>query len=157
MDKEVIQLTEKEFKKLVNESIKTIISEIHWKAADNAVHKANYEYDYDVLKYRFDDFNESAREFMKVLYKSPRGSEFAKELELFLIDVEKFCLRKFKQSDTLTQQSDDKFKRTFGKTRQEMDNHIYDLYQQHGWENMEDDEWRKENLSSEENDYYDNN
>jgi hypothetical protein len=94
---------------------------------------------------------------MKVLYKSPRGNEFAKELAMFLIDVEKFCIRKHKQADTLSQQSDDKFKRTFGKTRHEMDNHINDLYNQHGWENMEDDEWRRENLSPEEIDYYENN
>lgn len=157
MKKETIQLTEVEFKKLVSESVKEIISEIDWKTAYNASHKSNNEYDYDVLKYRFDDFNESAREFMKVLYKSPRGSEFAKELAMFLIDVEKFCIRKHKQADTLSHQSDDKFKQTFGKTRREMDNHINGLYNQHGWENMEDDDWRRENLSPEEIDYYENN
>lgn len=155
--KSTIRLTESEFKKVVSETIKGIISEIDWKTVDSASHKANYEYDYDTLMYRYEEFEEAAREFMKALYKSPKGSGFAEELETFLIDVRNFCERKSRQADSLSQHSDDKFMNTFGKTRREMDDHIYDLYMQHGSDNMEDREWRRENLSPEENDYYDNN
>ena len=156
-NRNTIRLTEPELKTVISESIKSIISEIDWKTADSASHKANYEYDYDMLMYNYWEFEESAREFMKTLYKSPKGSGFAEELEMFLIDVKKFCERKSRQADSLSQHSDDKFKKTFGKTRREMDNHIYDLYQQNGSDNMEDGEWRRENLSPEENDFYDNN
>lgn len=154
--KNTVKLTESELKKVISESVKNIISELDWKTSDSAAHKANYEYDYDMLMYHFEDFEEAARTFMQTLYKSPQGSKLADTLEWFIVDARKFCERKSKQAASLEQHSDDNFVKAFGKNRREMSDHIYNLYQQHGADNMEDSEWRRQNLSPEENDYYDN-
>lgn len=155
--KNTIKLTERELKNVISESVKNIISELDWKTTDDAAHKANYKYNYDMAMYKFNDFKDAARELMQMLYNSPQGEAIAERIEDILIDAKKFCARKSKQADALTQHAEDNFQKTFGKSRREMEDHINNLYDQHGWENMEDSDWRKENLSPEEIDYYDNN
>ena len=148
---------EQQINKLITETVNKILNESDWRTADNTTHKANYVYDYDMLADNFDDFEESARNLMQTLYKSPKGIDLAKQLELFLIDAGKFCKRKTKQAASLDQHAKDSFKKKFGKTKAEMDTHIIDLYHKHGSDNMDDDDWRNNNLSPEENEYYNNN
>lgn len=151
-----VRLTESQLKNIIKESVKTVLKESDWRTAADAAHKANYTYSYDMAMNRFEDFKKAARKLMAILYKSPEASKIARQLEYILIDAEKFCSRKEKQAENLDNLAKDSFNKRFGgRSQADMERHIDDLYDEHGWENMEDADWRKANLSPEDNEFYD--
>jgi hypothetical protein len=146
----------KSLDKIVSESLRRTLTELDWKTTDNATDNANYKYQYDMAMYKFDDFKEASEALIQLISNSPQGKQIADRLKMVMADAEKFCMRKEKQAGTLDKYAADNFQNKFGMSRKDMEQRIYDLYDEHGWENVEDDEWRQQNLSPEEIDCFEN-
>lgn len=128
MDKKTI------LKKLVNESVNSILSELNLHTVDNAYNKAEYnKYDYDALT-RFVNNCDDVLEILNRLYgkdPSSEGYKLGQELEDLASRISDFGERKLRQIDNIYKGRDTRYEKEFGKNFKDMSQEIEDIYTNH--------------------------
>lgn len=135
----IIKLSENNFKSLVENSIKQVLSEISWGKATDTSKKSDNRM--DMLFDAWDNFETSANELVQALqgidtrgyyvdYSDPQnmktqGPKLGRELEALMDKIKTYIDRKHKQSINVKNKATKKFSDAFGgKTYDEVSNNI---------------------------------
>lgn len=167
--KKCLKLSEYQFKKLIGESVKNILSEISWSTAREA--SAKSENRVDLLDYAWYDFETAAETLIKSLngidergyytdYSDPQpgnmqGPKLAKELENLTDKLRDYYERKKYQSQNLQKHADTKFSNTFnGRNFNQVADDIEDVREKY-WDSDERswDSYREKHLTPDEIDF----
>ena len=159
-----ITFSEKELKHIISESVKNILSEIDWKQAHEIDNYGDFTSEY--LNASFNDFKKAAYDLQETLigryYGSnthmtdTQGHKMSWKITKLIEELQQYVDRKIKQSKSLNNHAEDKFNKVFGKSQDEVDKDLFKMRDKHGERTMEDPEWRKQNMTPDENDYYEN-
>lgn len=169
MGKNTLRLTESKLKNIINESVKKAINEINLDTSIRAEEAS--EYWSQQLKYEFKEFKDAASGMYEILINreyphehfnkekwitsQTQGDKLASELDNVVRKIESFVNRKEKQYYDFAANTDDKYKERFGATDTEMGRRMDTYAEKYGWDTLDEPEWRKENLTPQENDYWD--
>jgi hypothetical protein len=121
-------------KKLINESVNSILSELDLRTVDDAYNKAyNNWSDYDTLENFPNDCNEIIDIFDRLYGNEPssEGYKLGQELEDLALRISNFGKRKSVQSDNIDRKRDARYVKEFGKDFNGMRDEIDDIYAQH--------------------------
>ena len=69
--------------------------------------------------------------------------------------IKSFVERKYEQTDSFERGIEDRYGERFGGNDREMGDKFTKYAYKHGWDSVDNGEWRKNNLTSQEQDYYD--
>ena len=169
--KKCLKLSESQFKKLIGESVKSILSEISWATAKDASEKS--ENRVDLLDYAWYDFETASELLIKALngiddrgyyndYSDPQpsntqGPKLAKDLENLTDRLRDYYNRKKQQSQNLQKHADTKFSNTFnGRNFNQVADDIEDAREKY-WDSDERswDSYREKHLTPDEIDFDD--
>lgn len=138
-------------KKLINESVNDILSEINLHTVDDAYNKASYNYsDY----YTFERFLSTCEETLDAFDRlygnepSSEGYKLCKELENLASRISDFGRRKSEQTDNLDKMRNTRYEKEFGKDFNGMRQEIDDVYEKYGDEDdVDTEEWANRHMN----------
>lgn len=161
------RITESKLRNIILESVRKTINEIDLETAEKARNAS--EYWAGLLEDAYDEWENATETLCKTLqnryghglrdYDDPnpntQGTKLSYELTNLQNKIKSFVERKRKQHTSFDYGVDDKFIERFGATDNDMTHKLGGYAKEHGWESMDNAEWRKDNLTPIENDYYD--
>lgn len=142
--KKSMKLTEAQFKTLIEESVKRVLTEISWGTAEDAVKKSDNRV--DMLKSALYDFSDASEQMIQALNgqatetyydddvqpQNTQGPILARKIEALENEVMDYVKRKSKQLSSLSQHSQDKFNAAFdGRSYDEVADYIGDKWEKH--------------------------
>jgi hypothetical protein len=163
------RITESKLRNIILESVRKTINEIDLETSIRAEDAS--EYWSGQLRSEFDNFKNAACDLYEVLINrqyphenfnkekwvtsNTQGDRLAWEVMKIVDKVENFVERKEKQYTRFAQNSDEKYVERFGANDKEMSDSFDPYVDKYGWDTMDDPEWRKENLTPQQQDYWD--
>jgi hypothetical protein len=165
----IMKLTEQDLKYIISEATKRLVNEVSWGIAHDSVKKS--ENRADMLKDAFYDFEEACSKIKQALKgeayeywykddvqpKNTQGPILAKKIDNLENEVYQYIQRKKKQFNSLTDHEQTKFHSAFGgRTPDEVSNDIekkWDDYFEDDGKSMSWEEYSKQNLTKDEQDF----